>query len=265
MTTTTLEEPGDFLSDYNAQLFMIMSVLSKCATATLVQVVAVTNAGSVTPVGMVDVQPLINMMDGAGVPIPHSIVHNCPYFRLQGGQNAVILDPQVGDIGIAVFADRDASSVIAVKAQANPGSRRMFSMSDGLYIGGVLNGVPNQYVQFNTSGITILSPNAVTITAPNVTVNASTAATVNTATATVSASSATNITTPTMTLNGNLVVNGTSALNGAISGGGTGGAAANFTGAINATGNIKAGSIDLETHVHTGVQAGGSNTGGPTG
>jgi len=34
-------------------------------------------------------------------------------------------------------------------------------------------------------------------------------------------------------------------------------------GAIAATGDVKAGSISLKSHVHSGVQSGGSNTGGP--
>ena len=53
------------------------------------------------------------------------------------------------------------------------------------------------------------------------------------------------------------------ALNGQISAGGSGGAQASFTGGIDATGDITAGSISLKSHTHSGVQSGGSNTGGP--
>jgi phage baseplate assembly protein gpV len=106
--------------------------------------------------------------------VPHGTIYSVPYFRLQGGANAVILDPQVGDIGIAVFAESDISSVKAAKAQANPGSARKFDMADGLYLGGFLNGTPSQYVQFSASGITLLSPSAVTIQAPTVTIQAPT-------------------------------------------------------------------------------------------
>ncbi len=38
-----------------------------------------------------------------------------------------------------------------------------------------------------------------------------------------------------------------------------------LTGSLVASGDVKAGSISLENHVHGGVQAGGSNTGPPTG
>jgi hypothetical protein len=165
------EDPGASGTAYTAGDLMIDSALAEVNTATLVQVVAATNSGGLSPVGFVDVQPLVNQSDAAGHVVPHSVVHKLPYFRLQGGTNAVIIDPQPGDIGIAVFASRDISKVKNTKAQAAPGSSRMFSMSDGLYIGGVLNGTPSQYVQFSGSGVTITSPTVVTINAPSVSIN----------------------------------------------------------------------------------------------
>ena len=138
-------------------------MISRIAGATLVQVVSVTNSGGVAPVGSVDVSPMVSMIDGQGRTSPHGIIHNLPYFRLQGGANAIIIDPVIGDIGIAVFADRDLTAVKSTKAPGPPGSRRRNSMADGLYIGGVLNGAPTQYIEFNGSGVTI--------TAPTVTVN----------------------------------------------------------------------------------------------
>ena len=57
-----------------------------------------------------------------------------------------LIDPTQGDIGLAIFADRDISSVRANRAQANPGSYRRFDMADGVYIGGILNGMPTQTV-----------------------------------------------------------------------------------------------------------------------
>jgi hypothetical protein len=34
-----------------------------------------------------------------------------PYFRVQGGADAIIIDPKVGDLGIAVFCSRDITGV----------------------------------------------------------------------------------------------------------------------------------------------------------
>ena len=168
------QNPNTSASEFNAQAFLIQSMLARLATSTLVQIKAVTNSGGVSPVGFVDILPLVNQIDGEGNAVPHATVFHCPYLRIQGGTNAVILDPQVGDIGVAVFADRDVSSATANRAPANPGSRRRFDMADGLYLGGMLNGTPTQFVQFESGGITITSPSAVTINAPTLTVNGNT-------------------------------------------------------------------------------------------
>ena len=125
-----------------------------------------TNAGGVAPVGSVDVLPLVRQVTPDGDGVSHGTVYGLPYMRMQGGANAVILDPQVGDIGIAVFSSRDISAVKATKAEALPGSARTFDYADGLYIGGVLNGTPTQYVRFATDGVTVLSPTKITLEAP---------------------------------------------------------------------------------------------------
>lgn len=158
----------DSESEFNAHSFVISQMLGRLWTATIVQVKAVTTAGGVTPVGFVDVLPTVAQLDGQDQATAHGIIHGLPYLRAQGGANAVILDPQVGDLGVAVFASRDISSVKATKAPANPGSLRRFDPADGLYLGGVLNGAPTQYVQFIAGAINIVSPGAVTITAPAV-------------------------------------------------------------------------------------------------
>lgn len=160
--------PSDVVGQYNQILFAVRQLLGKIQTATLVRIDKVTNSGGLSPVGFVDATPLVNQVDGSGAAVPHVTVHNLPYMRLQGGQNAVILDPEVGDIGLAVFASRDISKVKATKRAANPGSFRQFDFADGLYLGGMLNGTPIQYVQFSSAGIKIHSPVAVTIDAPTI-------------------------------------------------------------------------------------------------
>jgi hypothetical protein len=171
--------PESFGSEYNAQAFIIQQLLAQMHTVTLVEVKAVTNSGSDSAVGFVDVLPLVNQIGGTGVAQLHGIISKCPYFRLQSGTNAIIIDPQVGDIGIAIFAERDISSVVANWAQANPGSGRRYDMSDCLYVGGGFNVTPTQYISFNGSGINIVSPVAVNVTAPDVNVNASGSAVVS--------------------------------------------------------------------------------------
>lgn len=145
-------------TEYSRMAFVVRSILNRTATTTLVMVKAVTNMGEVEPVGLIDVQPMVAQLDGKGQPTPHGVIHDVPYFRVQGGTNAVILDPKVGDIGICVFASHDLSAVKESKAPANPGSRRRFSMADALYIGGVLNGTPENYIRFTNDGEIELKP-----------------------------------------------------------------------------------------------------------
>ena len=94
------------MSDEQAHLFAIEAVLSKLNTVTLVKVVSCTNSGGLSPVGFVDVQPMVHQMTGDRKPITHGVIHNVPYFRIQGGANAVIIDPQKGDIGMCAFDHR---------------------------------------------------------------------------------------------------------------------------------------------------------------
>lgn len=167
-----LQNPTDYGSDYSTISFMIAQKLLKLATCTLVKVVAVTNTGALAPVGLVDVQPLVTQISADGLTTPHGVLHNVPYLRVQGGANAVVIDPQVGDIGICAFASRDISSVKSARAEAPPGSLRVCDWADGMYLGGALNAAPTQYVQFSAAGITVHSPVKVIISAPVVEITA---------------------------------------------------------------------------------------------
>ncbi|WP_179280546.1 Gp138 family membrane-puncturing spike protein [Bordetella genomosp. 1] len=191
--------PAAGAQQYGAITFMVGQMLNRLNTCTLVRVVAVTNDGGLSPVGFVDVQPLVNQLDGNGNATPHGVLHQLPYFRLQGGSDAVILDPKIGDIGMAAFSSRDISAVKSRKVQSNPGSWRSHDMADGIYFGGMLNGTPAQYVQFQPGGISIVSPTKVTVRAPDVTVEA-TSVTVDCSTSTVTASASAAVTAPNVEL-----------------------------------------------------------------
>lgn len=218
--------PESRANEFNAVEFVITQLLNKRNYTTLVQVMAVRSAGEVAPVGFVDVQIMLNQIDAAGNSMPHGIVNNVPYFRLQGGANAVIIDPQVGDIGMATFADRDISSVKANRAISNPGSKRRADIADGLYTGGFLNAVPTQYVRFTDSGIEVVSPTNITMRAPTINM--------------IGAES--------VTLQSASIV-----LDGPV----TGTAGAAFSGDVTGQGT------SLHTHKHGGVSSGGSQTSTP--
>lgn len=194
--------PEAWGSHFNLMDFVGRQLLSGTATAAMVLVKAVTSTGDVAAPGTVDVQPMVAMIDASGKAYPHGTVFELPFFRLQGGANAFIIDPQVGDIGVAVFCSHDISAVKASKAPAPPGSRRRFDMADGLYLGGFLNGVPTRYVRFASDGLYVVSPDKVTVQAPEIDLNASTKVVITTPEADVTASSVVNVSAPTVNLGG---------------------------------------------------------------
>ncbi|MGA1801485.1 hypothetical protein [Rhizobium sp. HT1-10] len=147
-------------SDYNAHDFHIEQALGKVRTSVPVKIIAVHGGGVGAP-PTVDVQPLVNQIDGQGNQTPHGIIYGRPCTRSQGGGNAVINDPHVGDVGLLVISDRDTSSLISNEGtQSNPGSFRMHDMADGIYHGAMLNPAnPNQYVQFTETGMKLVDMN----------------------------------------------------------------------------------------------------------
>jgi phage baseplate assembly protein gpV len=162
---------GDNASDVGRLQFVIRAALSGLRTAMPVRVEAVTNDGGLSPIGTVDVQPLVSSVDGDEGTWEMPLISNVPYMRIQGGTNGIIIDPVVGDIGIATTCDRDISTVKNTSDISAPGSVRKHDMSDIVYLMTIIGAEPTQYVQFNTEGITINSPNAITINAPEINSN----------------------------------------------------------------------------------------------
>lgn len=156
--------------EWNAQRFMIQQQIMKLQTSLPVEVLAV-YGGGVAPVGQVKIRVLVPSITGDDRVVDYPEIDNVPYMRLQGGTNAVIIDPEPGDMGMACFASRDISAVKSARQAAPPGSRRAYDFSDAMYCGGFLNKTPVQYIQFDTAGITVFSPTEVKVEAPVVKVD----------------------------------------------------------------------------------------------
>lgn len=139
------QRPEDSASDFNAMNAVIRRLLSMMGTNLPARVVAVHGEG-LNPVGFVDVQPMVHQQDGAGRTVPHGILYNVPYIRLQGGARAFVCDPVVGDIGLIIVCGRDISTVKTMRDAAAPGSFRQHDMADALYLGGLLNAAPTEYI-----------------------------------------------------------------------------------------------------------------------
>jgi len=144
-------------SQYNVMEFVFRVLAGQMATCTLVKVMAVYPGDDLTP-GSIDALPLVNQQDALGNTTPHATIYGLPFSRVQAGAAAVIVDPAVGDIGIAVFASRDITSVKNnvrddKDPQSSPGSFRQFDYSDGLYLFTALSKTePTDYVQILPDG-----------------------------------------------------------------------------------------------------------------
>lgn len=161
---TGFARPIDQTNPLNATWFLIRQALGSVFTAALVQVKGV-NAGA----GTVDLQILVNQVDGEGNSQPHGTIYGVGYGQLRGGANAIILTPVAGDIGIAVFAMRDSSAARSTRAPANPGSARRFDPADALYICGLAGGAePTQYVEFTEDSINVKATLEVKLEAPTI-------------------------------------------------------------------------------------------------
>lgn len=141
---------------------MMRTMMGRVNTGELVEIVDVDSSG-VGPVGFVSVLPLVFKVDGDNSNVTRGVIHGVPFFRLQGGANAVILDPKKGDIGWCGFNSRDTTMVKRTRKAAAPNTRRQSQISDPVYMGGMLNGTPTQYIQFLDSGINIKSTGDINI------------------------------------------------------------------------------------------------------
>lgn len=219
------QTPGDVASNFAAQKFLILQLISQVSTITLARVVSCTNDGGIVPTGTLTVQPLVNMLAGDGTAFQHGQLFNVPYSRIQGGANAVIIDPQPGDIGIIGFCERDISAVKKSHDIANPGSLRQYSKSDGVWLATLWTGEePAQYVVMNAAGVHIVSPAQITLQAPTINLQGEVVQTAGD-----------------VSMAQDLTVAGT----------------------ITGDTDVIAGTISGKTHTHGGVTAGGANTAVP--
>lgn len=156
-------------SDLNRMEFLIKVLQRDMSTAIPVIIIAV-QAGDTNAAGYVDARPLVAQVDAWGNALPMATLHHLPYFRLQAGRAGIVLDPVPGDIGLAVFAQSDCSTLKQGQTEtAQPGSWRKFDQADGFYIGGFINTQIDTYVRLAQDGsIKITAPGNVTIDAPSV-------------------------------------------------------------------------------------------------
>lgn len=153
-------------SQYNALSFMIQQAIrEQVNTCIICKVVGVSD-------GYVDVLPMVTQVSGKDEAIAPTTLYKLPYMRYHAGVAAVILDPVVDDIGLAVFAGKDCSNVkVGTSEPVPPASFRDNSMANGFYIGGFLNQAPSVFIELTQGGaVNITAPGGVNING-NVTVS----------------------------------------------------------------------------------------------
>lgn len=150
---------ADVGSEFNVMAFVVDQLLGEVRTIVPVKVVAVTGGGVASGPPKVDVLPLIKQMDGTGTTTSHGNVLSLPVIRWKSGNGSIVIDPVVGDIGLAIVSDRDMSAVVASGAESAPGSFRRFDIADGMYLGGILGSAPTQYVAFTSTGLKLSDKN----------------------------------------------------------------------------------------------------------
>ncbi|MGC6389641.1 phage baseplate protein [Ewingella sp. S1.OA.A_B6] len=170
--------PENQSNDANAFASTFKKLLTSKHFINVVEVKAVRGAA---PNLVVDVLPLVAEVksDGGGM-IQGSQIFNIPVWRLQRGNSAIIMNPVVGDIGMIAICDNDISVARANRKESVPGSKRMHSCSDAIYLGGLLNGEPSQFIEFADGALNITSPNPVNVTCQTATVIAPGGVTVDT-------------------------------------------------------------------------------------
>lgn len=222
---------------------------------------------SFDPVAMTcEVQPAIQGKrrdeDGSIQLVNLPLLLDCPVFFPHAGGCSLTFPVKAGDECLVIFSCRAIDLWWQSGGVQPPVEVRMHDLSDGFALVGVYsqpNVIPSvstdavqlrsddgqSFVEINPTShdIAIKTPSDINVECDELSIqcdkmliNASTEVTVNAP-----------------------IIN----LNGQINGGGSSGARAAFTGDVNVTGDVTAGNISLKTHVHSGVQSGGDNTGQP--
>jgi len=118
------------------------------------------------------------------------------------------MDPVPGDIGLIAVCDTDTSVSRQARKESVPGSKRNHSLSDAIYLGGVLNQAPTQFIEFADNVLRIITPNPLKVECANAEVTATESATLNTKKATINASEGMEANTPKLKVSGDIEAGG---------------------------------------------------------
>ena len=171
-TRTSNRKLNSGASEYNAISFLVEQMIKGMVnTAIPVRVDSCTKPGVGGAAGYVSATPLVQQRGADGKSLQPVSLPQLPYYRVQAGTAAVVLDPQPGDIGLAVFSQQDASNVKAGTSEpVQAGSFRAFDMSDGFFVATHYGQTPTTFVHLDPEKgeVTIKAPTKITIDAPQI-------------------------------------------------------------------------------------------------
>ena len=245
-------------SAYNSANFMIEQYINaRINTAEVVAIDRADQSGTEGPAGYAAATPLVCPIDGFNHTVPSNSIPNLPFLRPQAGKAAIVMDPQPGDKAILVAMKRDSSVVrTGTLTPVQPGSFRSFDQADGYLINGFLGEAPEIWLHLNpASGDISLSTKAANI---DISCREQGDIVVKTGSGNVTIQAG-NSGDGTITLDGQVVVTRTIQVQNKNNE-----TASQFTGGFNNTGgSVRSNAVTLETHTHTGVVSGKSDTGNP--
>ena len=99
----------------------------------------------------VDIKVIIKQIDADGHGHSNNTIFEIPYLPLAGGGFSIEIEPQVGDVGLAVFCDRDISSFKETFSETLPASRRKNHSGDAIYLGAFAAQSPDFTIKANFS------------------------------------------------------------------------------------------------------------------
>ena len=137
-------------------MYIINNLIANIHTMMPVKILSVTvPPDSLAPIGRCEVLPLVQQIDGSNNVYPMGKIVNLPYLRVQGGSNAIVIDPQVGDVGLCGFCERDISIVKRTGELSAPDTRRKYDINSAVYMFTMMSGTPTQYIHLLENGINI--------------------------------------------------------------------------------------------------------------
>lgn len=177
MQASNSRTPGDEYrtnNEGNALHYFVQALIHSTVNVAIPVRVDSVTLGEGGVAGWVSATPLITERDNYGKMIKPVSIPKLPFFRYRASTAAVILNPRVGDVGLAVFCHRDISPIApGVNAPHNAGSYRTFDYSDGIYLGGLFGDAPPKTTIVVDPDGELVEVNCkkMVVNAPNITLN----------------------------------------------------------------------------------------------